>query len=323
MGRKQVQGVKTTLICGFLGAGKTTFIRNQLHGNRRRTVVLVNEFGSLALDGAVMQEIDGLQVVEMAGGCICCSQKLQLADEITSIVHRLQPQRLLLEPSGVAEASEIIDILTGLVNNKMIRLEGVVTIVDAETFTEYSEPDAFGSFFLNQLSNADMVLINKEDLVPPDHLQLIIGRIKALNGGALIIPTSYGRLSVQLSDGFNYRDRPIYPSGGQPLPWQYVCLKPAARFSEQKLGQIMDLMKQGVFGRILRAKGIVQMMEDKAGKCLHLQLVGNRWTIEAQQKVISPRLTCIGFNLDRNRLESCFSSADFSTALPKLISDTH
>jgi G3E family GTPase len=307
------QFVKTILICGFLGAGKTTFIRDQLHDNRHRTVVLVNEFGALALDGAVMQEIDGLQVVEMAGGCICCSQKLQLAEEITNIVNRFQPQRLFIEPSGVAEASEVIGILADLSKKKLIQFEGVIAIVDAETFIEYSEPDAFGTFFLDQVCNADMVLINKVDLAATEHLQLVIARIQALNSSALIIPTSFSRMSVPLPGG---HERPLRQHGGQKPAWEYVCLKPSVQFSEQKLHELMALMNRDVFGRILRAKGVLQAEE---GKCLLLQLVGNRWTAEEQGSLLSPRFTCIGFNLDRNRLEACFAGRDFSTSLPSLI----
>jgi G3E family GTPase len=312
-----VQGVKTTLICGFLGAGKTTFIRDQLHGNRHRTVVLVNEFGALALDGAVMQDIDGLQVVEMAGGCICCSQKLQLAEEITNIVNRFQPQRLFIEPSGVAEASEVIGILTELSKNKLINFESVVAIVDAETFIEYSEPDAFGTFFLDQVCNADMVLVNKVDLAATEHLQLVIARIQELNSSALIIPTSFSRLSVPLPEG--REERPLRQHGGQKPAWEYVCLKPSVQFSEQKLNELVALMTRDVFGRILRAKGVLGVLQAEEGKCLHLQLVGNRWTIEEQEALISPRFTCIGFNLDRNSLEACFAGRDFSSSLPYLI----
>jgi G3E family GTPase len=311
------QCVKTTLICGFLGAGKTTFIRNQLQGNRHRTAVLVNEFGALALDGAVMQEIDGLQVVEMSGGCICCSQKLQLEEEITNIINRFQPQCLFIEPSGVAEASEVIGILTELSKKKLIQFEGVVAIVDAETFLEYSAPDAFGTFFLDQVCNADMVLVNKVDLVATEYLQLVIARIQALNNSALIVPASFSRLSAPLPGG--REERPLRQHGGQKPAWEYVCLKPSVQFSEQKLHELMALMNRDIFGRILRAKGVLGALQAEERKGLHVQLVGNRWTIEEQEALISPRFTCIGFNLDRNRLEACFAGLDFSTSLPSLI----
>ena len=236
-----------------------------------------------------MQEIDGLQVIEMAGGCICCSQKLQLAEEITSIVNRFLPQRIFVEPSGVAEASEVIGRLNELSGKKLISFEGVVTIVDAETFMEYSEPDAFGSFFLNQVCNADLVLINKEDLVPTDHLQLIIARIQALTSGALILPTTFSRLAAPLPEG---RERAIHIYDGKQPVWQYVCLKPSAQFSELKLIEIIELFKLGVFGKILRAKGVVPVvttLPEQEGKSLHLQLVGNRGTIEEQESFVSPR----------------------------------
>jgi G3E family GTPase len=120
-------------------------------------------------------------------------------------------------------------------------------------------------------------------------------------------------LSAPLPEG---RERPLRQHGGHKPAWEYVCLKPSVQFSEEKLHELMALMNRDIFGRILRAKGMLQAEE---GKCLHLQLVGNRWTIEEQEALVSPRFTCIGFNLDRNRLEACFAGQDFSTSLPSLI----
>ena len=303
----ELQYVRTTLICGFLGAGKTTFIRANLQDSRQKTAVLVNEFGPLAMDGAIIQKIEDLHVVEMAGGCICCSQKLKLAETITEIIRRFQPERLFIEPSGVAEASEVIKVLTKLTLQDQIQLDGVLTIVDAETFLEYSEPDAFGTFFLDQVCNADMILVNKGDLVPDKQLQTIMVRVQALNSTALILPTSFCQLSAPLPEG---RNRPLSCYAQQPHAWEYVYLKPSAPLPEQRVHELMELMDNGAFGRILRAKGVLLT---KGKKQLQLQRVGNRWIIEKQENFISPRLTCIGFNLDRNRLATFFTDQDFST----------
>lgn len=291
--------LRTTLICGFLGAGKTTFIKAWLQDLRPRTVVLVNEFGSLGMDGAAISQIDGLQVVELPGGCICCRQKLELAATVCDIAERLRPQRLFIEPSGVAEASEIIRVLTGPALAGLIRLEGMLTIVDAETFLEYIEPDAFGTFFLDQLCNADIILINKTDLVTGEHLQKVTARIQALNCTALVVSTSYGSLPVSLPEN---RNRPLRAFPQQPISWEYLSLSPTTEFTMRELENFANLLENGSFGRILRAKGVLVA---GGGKIVQLQLVGRRWTIrEQEQSLPSPRLTLIGFNLDRQKLQS-------------------
>lgn len=291
-----MQRAKTTLICGFLGAGKTTFIRSQLQECREKTVVLVNEFGSLGMDGLAIQELDGLQVVEMAGGCICCSQKLALTDRVAEIVHRFQPERLFIEPSGVAEATELITILTEGKARKLLRLDGVITLVDAETFLDYSEPDCFGTFFCDQIGNADVVVINKMDLVAEDELQAVTERLQTINPTALITPASYGKLAADLPQG---RVRSLSSSGRGQLDWEYVCLQPEGHFSEARVHELATHLARGSFGKIFRAKGLVRA---ESGKYLHLQLVGHRWQIDLRHSSIQPRLTCIGFNLDRRGL---------------------
>jgi G3E family GTPase len=264
---------------------------------------LVNEFGSLGLDGAAIQEMDdGLQVVEMAGGCICCSQKLALAESVADIARRFRPHRLFIEPSGIAEASEVIGILTEGQAQELVRLDGVIAIVDAETFLDYSQPDAFGTFFRDQLANADMVVVNKTDLIDDGHLQAVTKRLQAVNPTALFIPASYCSLTVSLSEG---RVRPLFRGNQRQHGWEYVCLQPEGRFSRESLHDLAAQIDQGIFGKILRAKGVVRA---EGGQYLHLHLVGHRWCIEQRDSAIRPRLTCIGFNLDRRRLQAFLAS---------------
>lgn len=299
------QHVHTNLVCGFLGAGKTTFLRAQLSDRRLRTAVLVNEFGDLGLDGGAIRAAGGsddLQVVEMAGGCICCSAKLAMADTILKLVEDCRPERLFIEPSGIAEASEIIRILQGPALQPIIRLSSVITVVDAETLLQYSEPDAFGTFFLDQVGNGDLILVNKMDLVSPDVLAEVLARLCSFNPTALIVPTAHGRIEMALSVR---GERAVQESEGSTVPWDYFCLAINRPLSPLALNKLNRLLTSEECGSVLRAKGVIPITD---GKRLELQLAGSRMNMGETLSAVSPRFSCIGFHLDHKRLASCFSA---------------
>ena len=144
---------------------KTTYILERLRDKSARTAVLVNEFGTLGIDGETIRAAGGVSVVEMAGGCICCNQRQDMVKSIAEIARDIRPDVLLIEPSGVAETSELLNALSDSSLGGIVRCDGTITIIDATTFLDYSEPGSFGTFFLDQIENADVVLINKVDLV--------------------------------------------------------------------------------------------------------------------------------------------------------------
>src|SRR6185369_7745825 len=132
----QSKPIKTRLVGGFLGAGKTTFILEQLKSAGTRVAVLVNEFGKLGIDGALIRLQGGIEVIELPGGCICCSQKEGLLESVRSVARQVAPELLLIEPSGVAEISELLQLLSDPSLAGVIRLDTVITVLDCETFLE-------------------------------------------------------------------------------------------------------------------------------------------------------------------------------------------
>lgn len=302
-GRKIRTGkTRTSLICGFLGAGKTTFIRNRLRQSSGKTAVLVNEFGTLGLDGAGIFQSGGLQVVELPGGCICCSQQLHLEEAILDICRRFGPERLFIEPSGVAEASGILRVLTSAVLVDQIILDGVITVIDAETFLEYAEPDAFGTFFLDQIQQADLILINKGDLVSSRHLDKVEQKILALNNRALVTATSFGQLAAALPQR---QHRATHTETIDHIAWGHACLEPVVPLPFHAIEALGAKLTEGFFGNIFRAKGVIPLA---GGDCIELQAVGRRWQIMKPSSAISPRFICIGFDLRIQELAEFFST---------------
>jgi G3E family GTPase len=294
--------IATLLVGGFLGSGKTTCILQQLQNAGGRVAVLVNEFGTLGIDGDLIRSkggSDGLDVVELPGGCICCSQQLGFLESIRSIAEKFAPELLLIEPSGVAEMSELLQVLSDPALDGVIRLDAVITIVDAETFLEYSEPEAFGLFFLDQVQSAEIVLINKADLVPAEELAAIETRVALLNPSATVLRTEFCVLERSLPQ---CGTRPV-PELHHRAPLNFDCLSiPLDRtLSETALASLLETIADGRFGRVLRGKGFLEL----AGKgWVNLQLVSGRVRMAALPAPQAPRLTLIGLELKARELNT-------------------
>ena len=296
--------VRTYLISGFLGSGKTTFIREQLKSTGPRVAVLVNEFGELGVDGALIRSAGGIDVIELPGGCICCSQKDALEENIQRIAAEFRPELLLIEPSGIAESSELLKVLTAPSLREVIRLDAAITVIDAETFLEFSAPDAFGEFFLDQIVNADLILVNKSDLVEREELAAIGQRVEEIRPGGMVLNTEYCRMEGELPAGRG--DGALF-SGASIVGMECVSLVPETSLSGQELDQFLAELAAGRFGWIARGKGFLRV-EGKG--FLNLQIVAGRVTMEPFPEHAGPRLTLIGSGLERERLRVFFRRAE-------------
>ncbi|MBF0621301.1 MAG: GTP-binding protein [Magnetococcales bacterium] len=163
--------VPVNLITGFLGVGKTTVIRNLLEqGTLGRVAVLVNEFGDVAIDQAILPGSgDGLAVKEIAGGCICCSAEVGLKAALVEILRRFKPERLLIEPTGLGHPAGVVDILTSADFCEHVNLKPLVCLVDPRRF---NDPRLTGSeTFRDQILMADVLVAAKADLATDQQLK--------------------------------------------------------------------------------------------------------------------------------------------------------
>ena len=180
------------MIAGFLGAGKTTLLKNILNWpvNLSGTAVLVNEFGAVGIDGELLQGYDA-NVVEMANGCICCSLQVDFRRSVADIIDRFHPDRLLIEATGVADPNDILTVLNEVQFSQKLSLAKTVTVVDVD-YWEASEN--FGRLFDNQIRAADLVLLNKVDLQPPEMVAEFISEMRRAFPSCSIMPTCHCRI---------------------------------------------------------------------------------------------------------------------------------
>src|SRR5512143_3869521 len=174
--------MKTTVVCGLVASGTTTSIKNILRDRKEKTVVLVNDFGASGIDGEIFSA-GGIEAVELPSGCVCCTLKFDLITTITKIVGEFAPQHLVIEPSGVASPSGVLEAL----ESAGIEDVSVIGIVDATEFAELHDSGMYGSFFEDQLVRSDVVLVNKTDLAGEENIRGTIRRIEAVNPRAIVL----------------------------------------------------------------------------------------------------------------------------------------
>ena len=179
------------IVVGFLGAGKTTTLRRMLAeaNPAEKTVVLVNDFGELGIDGSLLSG-QGADVVELPNGCICCSLRKDLSAQLREVVAKMAPDRVLIEPSGVADVASLLQVLAAPEIASLLKVTRLHTVIDAGAFLrDYADmPD----YFDVQAKLSPVFILNKIDLVSEASLAAVRETLVALNPTARILPARYG-----------------------------------------------------------------------------------------------------------------------------------
>jgi putative photosynthetic complex assembly protein 2 len=199
---KPVKAFDVEIVAGFLGAGKTTFMRRRLDmlsnvpvESREKTVVLVNDFSTVGIDGSLLRG-QGADVVELPNGCICCTLKNDLASQLEEVVGKFAPDRVLIEPSGVADLASLIGVLERPAIAPFKRSLTVITMIDASAFLgDYAEMQAH---FSAQARLASLLVVNKTDLVSAAERDTVEETLQRLNPDAQIVTARYGSVPAEV-----------------------------------------------------------------------------------------------------------------------------
>ena len=185
---------KIDIISGFLGAGKTTFIKKMLKEafTGEQVVLIENEFGEIGIDGGFLKE-SGIEIREMNSGCICCSLVGDFGTSLKEVVETYHPDRILIEPSGVGKLSDVIKAVQDVQADIDAQLNSFVTVVDAMKCKIYKKN--FGEFFSNQVEYAGAVILSRTDKAKPEKVEESVALLRELNEKAPIITTPIAQLS--------------------------------------------------------------------------------------------------------------------------------
>lgn len=184
---------KIDIVSGFLGAGKTTLIKKLLAealGNTK-VVLIENEFGEIGIDGGFLKEA-GIEIKEMNSGCICCSLVGDFGTSLKEVMHTYEPERILIEPSGVGKLSDVMKAVQDVIDVKETTLNSAVAVVDASKCKMYIKN--FGEFFINQIAYAGTIILSRTGNISDEKLQKCLELIREHNAKATIITTPWDEL---------------------------------------------------------------------------------------------------------------------------------
>ncbi|MEA3441692.1 MAG: GTP-binding protein [Chloroflexota bacterium] len=276
------QATPVTILTGFLGAGKTTLLNRILNGSHGlRVAVLVNDFGSINIDTELIVGVED-NAISLSNGCVCCNLRDDLVETIEMVINRPEnPEYILLEASGVADPSGIALTFAIPTFRDRIRLDSIISIVDADQVFAYTEYPYVAFLKLRQIGFSDMVVLNKVDLVDELQLQKVRDWINSRMKRVRIIETvqcdvpleillAVGRFDPQqLVDSNNGHDHDYTDHGQSFSTWSYQTDQPLS------LEALNEMIKKRLPGNIYRCKGVVYATEAPERRAV-LQVVGRR-----------------------------------------------
>ena len=186
--------VKVDIISGFLGAGKTTLIKNLFKSSMKneKVVLIENEFGEIGVDGTFLKE-SGVEIKEINSGCICCSLVGDFSSSMKEVVEKFNPDRIIIEPSGVGRLSDIIKAVEKV--EEELKINIVATVVDGGKCKMYHKN--FGEFYNDQIAQAKTVIVSKTEKLSESKINDALEIIRELNPDVTVITTPVSELDPE------------------------------------------------------------------------------------------------------------------------------
>ena len=265
-----------TLITGPLGSGKTTLLRHILAVQPEKIAIVMNEFGEIAIDTKVL-EGKNVRIAELGGGCVCCSLLGEFEAAVNEIIEKIAPDRIVVETTGLAEPEALVfNIQEAL---PQCRLDGVVSVIDADMLIRFPE---LGHTTRLQIEGADILLLNKIDLIEPGQVKPLETKLREINPTAAIVRTERCRIDPELLFGIG-RERKIAPEEpGSPIPATTHKHQPefeSFAFTSSKIfsRDCFEGFANGLPASVVRAKGFIRFAD--GGQLFNF--VAGRWELEA------------------------------------------
>jgi G3E family GTPase len=313
--------VKIDVFSGFLGAGKTTLIKKLINESfyREKVVIIENEFGEIGIDGSILKD-SNIEVREINAGCICCSIAGDFKKAVKDVIDKYKPERIIIEPSGVAKLSEILSACNAAELKNIIELNMVTTVVDVLKYDMYIKN--FGEFYKNQIINAKTIVLSRTQNADLEKLKDAKEKISSLNNKAFVVTTPWEKLSgnriaelnerVSLQNEVNLIKRPQMSIGlkaskghaGNEV-FETIGFETPNKFNSKLLVNALSKTSgNDAYGTILRAKGIVQVENDE---WMQFDYVPGEVEIRKTKPDYSGRLCIIGVNLNKEKIKKLFN----------------
>lgn len=304
--------MRILVVSGFLGAGKTTFIKELARRTREDFSVMENEYGQVGIDGQLLAEKEmpesgeedagKLNIWELTEGCICCSMKSDFASSILTIANTIDPEYLIVEPTGVGMLSNVMNNIR-LIQYERISLLSPITILDGNSFERYCRE--FPDIYRDQIASAGCVLVSKMEGADRQTLEQLEQSIRQINPDAEIFTTHYSANPDSWWESL--LSRPADPA--QKLPGkaetpdlQNLGLTEVSLPSGNQLLLFLQGVVAGVFGDICRAKGYLPVGSGEQTAWLRFDVVDHNYSITGIEAMPDSRAVLIGKGLKKNWL---------------------
>ena len=308
--------MKVLIVSGFLGAGKTTFIKELMKRCKKEFVILENEYGSTDVDQQVLEQEDDAEVWNLTEGCVCCTKSADLNASVATIESTLSPEFLIVEPSGVGALSNVLRNLKKI-QYERIQLLQPVTILNAKNFLQDFEQ--YGEVYQDQIRTAGKIIISQPEQVDAELYEAVTAKVAEVNEEAEVLPVHYTKMGDDWWKSLlttTYEGKKLEEVDESSLGLETFPIKNCSVDSPPALMWILEAAGKGKFGQIIRAKGIL-----KAGPAwVKFDLAGGTYSIEGldEEESRKAKAECvfIGWAIDRVALKMTMQSSvpDFKFA---------
>ena len=319
--------LKIDVISGFLGSGKTTFIKRLLDTglNGEKVVLIENEYGAVSIDSDLLTD-SKIEIKELSQGCICCSLVGDFSKSLNEVITKFNPDRILIEPSGVGKLSDIVKAIqsAGLAD----ALNSLVCMVDAKKAKMYDKN--FGEFFVDQIENAQTVILSRMDICKEENAQIALDIIRKHNDKCVVVTTPITNLSdeelLKAYEGFDvnlltddvkhHHDHDEDECDDPNCECHHhhhhhhaedvfasVGIETVKKYDMNLLKKTLDDMASGKYGIIVRSKGIVS---DTLGNWYAFNLTPEEVKIEPAKAIPTGKIVVIGSKIDKEEIKKLF-----------------
>ena len=295
--------MKILIISGFLGAGKTTFIKELAKRTKKEIAIFENEYGTSGVDGDILKESTKVNIWELTEGCICCSVKGDFAASVLTIANTVNPEYLVIEPTGVAMLSNLITNLKQI-EYEHIKLMAPISIVDALSLERYK--NEFPEIYKDQIEFADTVIFSKSENLSDNEKEKLSLEVKSINNSCNIVSDHYSTQPDSWWDSLLLK----YLDGTVEIPIKDETAEMPDSFSlnnisvrsVEKFIIFLENLIRGLYGNVFRAKGSFTVK----GLNLRFDVADNRYLVELDTDEISDKVVFIGNDIKKQKIREVF-----------------
>ncbi|MBR4250124.1 MAG: GTP-binding protein [Verrucomicrobia bacterium] len=301
--------MKILIVSGFLGAGKTTFIRQLIQRTGRELVVLENEYGQTSLDSREISAEKNVNVWEMLEGCVCCTMKENFSASILTISSTLDPEYLVVEPTGAARLGSLLENI-GKISYEKISLLHPVVIVPPRGF--HANLNQYGEIYRDQIRNAGTVVLSKIENEEEAVIREVCRRIRELNPAAEIVERPYKQMDddwwhgLLLGEGEARLKAAAPEHGGHSPHLHSFTLKNVSLKNPAQLVILLQDLLNGEMGAVCRAKGTLKI----GGEWVRFDMADGLFAVKGGEEGADPKteLVFIGDDIEKAKIISRFNT---------------